>query len=181
MSTVPTDSHVHTPTPTFEPRPKMLPNQEIVDVLPFDSVALESKSAVRLDVVAQRAVDAEGSNHAIGLYDQEDKGWSLTPDATLGLIVALAQAYTAVQVDRSEDGDAHTEAYGSAGSVWDLAGFESVVASQRFPFEGEPTEHNVVLRGYDATFSVESVPEFVRLLLVATADACTGTTEERAV
>lgn len=177
MSTVPTETHVH--TPTFEPRPKLLPNQEICDSLPFDSVAMNSESD-RLDVLVHRAVDDDGSSHAIQVGDQ-NHSWTLSPDGTLNLIVALAQAYTAVQLDRSEDGDAHTEAYGTAGSVWDLSGFESVVGSQRFPFEGEPTEHNVVLRGYDATFSTDSVPELVRLLLVATADACTGSTEERAV
>lgn len=165
-------------TPTFEPRPELLPNQEICDFLQLDSVAMDSESD-RLEVMAYRAVDSEGSSHAIQVSDK-DHGWTLSPEGALNLIVTLAQAYTAVQLDRSEDGDAHTEAYGSAGSVWDLAGFESVVGSQRFPFEGEPTEHNVSLRGYDALFSVESIPEFVRLLLVATADACTGSSEERA-
>lgn len=165
-------------TPTFEPRPELLPNQEICDFLQLDSVAMDSESD-RLEVMAYRAVDSEGSSHAIQVGDK-DHGWTLSPDGALNLIVTLAQAYTAVQLDRSEDGDAHTEAYGSAGSVWDLSGFESVVGSQRFPFEGEPTEHNVVLRGYDATFSTNSIPELVRLLLVATADACTGSSEERA-
>ena len=179
MSTVPTDAHVHTPPPAFEPRPRVLPKNGFCDDLQIGSVAMEVESEC-LEIVAYRAVDAEGSTHAVTVYGQEDNGFTLSPDATLNLILRLAQAYTAVQLDRSEDGDAHTEAYGSAGSVWDLSGFESVVGSQRFPFEGEPTEHNVVLRGYDATFSTNSIPELVRLLLVATADACTGSSEERA-
>ncbi|MDV6231926.1 hypothetical protein [Rhodococcus cercidiphylli] len=179
MSTVPTESNVHTSTPAFEPRPVPLPVPDFMDSLKLGSLTT-TEPDVAVSVGVNRYVDEEGSIHSVQVYDQSDVGWSFPLDDALKLIVLLAQAYTAAQLDRSEDGDAHTEAYGSAGSVWDLSGFESVVGSQRFPFEGEPTEHNVVLRGYDATFSTDSIPELVRLLLVATADACTGSTEERA-
>ena len=154
-----------------------MPNHGVCDYLQLDPIVMDAPSE-HLTLSASRAVDSEGSTHAVTIGDQDGNGWTLTPKAALALAVGLVQAHTAIQLDRSEDGDEHREAYGLAGSVDEVGGNDCPVGSQRFPYPGEPTEHNVVLRRYDALFPAQSIPELVRLLLVAVESACTGVDED---
>lgn len=91
-------------TPTFEPRPVPMPNQGICDYLQLDPIPLESSSE-HLTLAVSRAVDAEGSTHAVSLTDQDGNGWTLTAQAAISLAACLTQAHRAIQLDRAHDSE----------------------------------------------------------------------------